>query len=221
VDGLSFSERPAAGEPEGLLILHHGRGTDDLDLLPLADVLDPTRRLHVVTPRAPLTMPGSPGYHWYLVPRVGFPDPETFHAAYASLAALHDMVWERTGIAPARTVLGGFSMGTAMSYAVGLGGDRPAPGGILALSGFVPKVDGWEPDLAGRAGLPVFIAHGRRDQVIDVGLAREAQQRLSAGGLEVEYHESEAAHHIDPRELPSAAAWLTRTLSRPPTAPGR
>ena len=105
MDGLSLSERPAEGEPEGLLILHHGRGTDDLDLLPLADVLDPTRRLHVVTPRAPLTMPGSPGYHWYLVPRVGFPDPETFHAAYASLAALHDMVWERTGIAPARTVL--------------------------------------------------------------------------------------------------------------------
>ena len=44
----------------------------------------------MVTPRAPLTLPGSPGYHWYLVPRVGYPDPETFEAARAALAELHD-----------------------------------------------------------------------------------------------------------------------------------
>src|SRR6187455_2977991 len=88
-------ERAAAGEAEGLLVLHHGRGTDERDLLGLADFLDPDRRLRVVTPRAPLQLPGSPGYHWYVVPRVGYPDPDTFHAAYASLAALHDELWER------------------------------------------------------------------------------------------------------------------------------
>ena len=54
---LTFHERPALGEPEGLLILHHGRGTDELDLLPLAGVLDPRGRLLVVAPRAPLSMP--------------------------------------------------------------------------------------------------------------------------------------------------------------------
>ncbi len=52
---------------------------------------------------------------------------------------------ERTGLTPAQTILGGFSMGTAMSYALGLGEDRPAPKGILALSGFIPTVEGWEP----------------------------------------------------------------------------
>jgi phospholipase/carboxylesterase len=109
-------------------------------------------------------------------------------------------------------VLGGFSMGAVMSYALGLGPDRPAPGGILAFSGFVPTVEGWQPDLARRQRLPVFIAHGRRDAVIDVGFAREAQERLKAGGLQVEYHESEAGHHIDPRELPAAGTWLDRTL---------
>ena len=92
---LRYLERPADGEPEGLLVLHHGRGTDERDLLGLADVLDPERRLHVVTPRAPLELPGSPGYHWYLVPRVGYPDPDTFHAARAALAELHDRLWER------------------------------------------------------------------------------------------------------------------------------
>ena len=79
---LIYRERPAAGDPAGLLILHHGRGADERDLLGLADVLDPQRRLHVVTPRGPLTLPGWPGYHWYTVPRVGYPDPATFDAAY-------------------------------------------------------------------------------------------------------------------------------------------
>jgi phospholipase/carboxylesterase len=219
LSALSYSERPSAGEPEGLLVLHHGRGADEHDLLTLADVLDPQRRLHVVTPRAPLTLPGSPGYHWYLVPRVGTPDPETFRAAHDQLASLHEDLWERTGITPERTVLGGFSMGAVMSYALGLGPRRPVPAGILAFSGFLATVEGWQPDLAGRRGLGVFIAHGRRDQVIDVAFAREARERLSAAGLRVDYHESEAGHHIDPRELPAAAAWLAQALPTHP-APG-
>src|SRR5439155_20229521 len=45
---LHFEERPAAGEPSGLVVLHHGRGTSEQDLLPLADVLDPERALPVV-----------------------------------------------------------------------------------------------------------------------------------------------------------------------------
>ena len=88
MSALVHRERPAAGEPLGLLVLHHGRGADEQDLLGLADVLDPERRLHVVTPRAPLVIPGWPGYHWYVVPRVGFPDPDTFHAAFTALAEL-------------------------------------------------------------------------------------------------------------------------------------
>jgi phospholipase/carboxylesterase len=209
---LTYRERPADGEPGGLLVLHHGRGTDEQDLLGLADVLDAERRLHVVTPRAPLTLPGSPGYHWYVVPRVGYPDPDTFRAAYAGLAALHGELWQRTGIAPERTVLGGFSMGSVMSYALGLGGDRPAPAGILAFSGFVPVVEGWEPDLAGRPDTRAFIAHGRRDPVMAVDFARRARELLEGGGLDVEYHESDAGHHIDPAHVRPAIAWLGATL---------
>ena len=205
---LTYLERPAAGDPAGLLILHHGRGADEQDLLGLADVLDPQRRLHVVTPRGPLTLPGWPGYHWYSVPRVGYPDPETFRRAYADLAAFHDELWQRTGVAPADTVLGGFSMGSVMSYATGLGGDRPAPAGILAFSGFIPTVEGWQPDLDSRSGLPVFIAHGRRDPVIDVAFARRAHELLDAAGLPVSYHESDVAHQINPADIPAATQWL-------------
>ena len=210
---LTYRERPAAGEPAGLLVLHHGRGSDEQDLLGLADVLDRERRLHVVTPRAPLQLPGSPGYHWYVVPRVGYPDPTTFHAAYAKLAGLHDELWERTGIGPERTVFGGFSMGSVMSYSLGLGPDRPAPAGILAFSGFLPVVEGWEPELAGRTGTRVFIAHGRRDPVMQVEFARRARELLESGGLAVDYHESDAGHHIDPAHVPAAIDWLGATLA--------
>jgi phospholipase/carboxylesterase len=208
---LTFLERPAAGDAAGLLVLHHGRGSDERDLIGLADVLDPGRRLHVASPRAPLTL-GGPGYHWYVVPRVGHPDRDTFHAAYDALAAFHDALWERTGIPPERTVLGGFSMGSVMSYATGLGPGRPAPAGILAFSGFVPTVDGWSADLASRQALRAFVAHGRNDQVMEVGFARRARELLEAGGLDVEYHESDAAHHIDPAHVPAAIAWLAGTL---------
>src|SRR3954470_8995052 len=187
---LSYRERAADGDPAGLLVLHHGRGADEHDLLGLGDVLDPERRLHVVTPRAPLRIPGWPGNHWYVVPRVGYPDPDTFHAAYRALGALHDGLWERTGLTPGQTVFGGFSMGSVMSYALGFGGDRPSPAGILAFSGFIPTVEGWSPDLAGRQALCAFIAHGRHDPIMDVDFARRAAALLEAGGLPVEYHES-------------------------------
>jgi phospholipase/carboxylesterase len=211
---LTYRERPAEGDPEGLLVLHHGRGADEGDLLSLGDVLDPERRLHVVTPRAPLTLPGWQGYHWYVVPRVGYPDTETFHAAFDALAEFHDELWERTGVAPDRTVLGGFSMGSVMSYSLGLSAARPVPAGILAFSGFIPVVEGWEPDLDGRKRLRVFIAHGRNDPIMDVEFARRARELLEDGGLAVEYHESDAAHHIDPQHVPAAIEWLAKTIKR-------
>ncbi len=208
MEPLIQAERPAGQAPEGLLVLHHGRGTNERDLLGLADALDPGQRLQVVAPRAPLTLSGSPGYHWYLVPRVGYPDHDTFHAARGALAALHDRLWDETGIEPSRTVFGGFSMGTVMSYAMALGADRPPVAGVLAFSGFVPIVDGWQPHLDDRRGTRVFLSHGRADPVMEVGFARRARELLEAGGLEVEYREFDGGHQIDPADLPPAAAWL-------------
>ena len=207
---LSYLERPADGAAQGLLVLHHGRGADEHDLLPLADVLDPQRRLHVLTPQAPITLPGSPGYHWYRVLRVGYPDPASFLSSYAQLAQFHDALWERTGLGPERTVLGGFSMGSVMSYATGLGPGRPSPAGLLIFSGFIPTLEGWRPDLDRE--LNIFIAHGRRDPVIEVEFARSARLRLAEAGLEPEYDESDAAHHIDPRQIPAAVDWLSTTI---------
>jgi phospholipase/carboxylesterase len=210
VTGLTYGERPARGDPAGLLVLHHGRGADEADLLGFAEHLDPERHLHVLAPRAPLSL-GGPGYHWYVVPRVGHPDPETFHAAYRQLAELHDESWERLGLTPAQTVLGGFSMGSVMSYGLGLGPGRPAPAGILAFSGFVPTVEGWQPELP--RPTRVFIAHGRRDPVIEIAFAHRARRLLEESGMDVEYHESDHGHWIDPAQATEAARWLAETVA--------
>ena len=206
---LAYAERPAAAEPRGLLVLHHGRGTNEHDLLPLADVFDAERRLHVVSVRAPL--PFLDGYRWYETPRVGHPDPATFRSSYEALSELHDELFERTGLTAAQTVLGGFSMGTVMSYALGLGPDRPAPSGILAMSGFIPTVDGWAPDLE-RSATRVLIAHGRNDPVIGVEFARRARELLDPAGFDVDYRESAAAHSIDPDDVARITAWLANTI---------
>jgi phospholipase/carboxylesterase len=217
VSSLALLERAAARTADGLLVLHHGRGSDERDMIGLGNALDPDRRLHIVAPRGPLTLPGWPGYHWYRVPRVGYPDPETFRSAYAELAELHEELWERTGLGPERTVLGGFSMGSVMSYALGLGADRPTPAGLLIFSGFIPTVEGWSPSPESRTGLRVWIAHGRRDQVMSVQFARDARELLEPAGLAVEYRESDAGHEINAVDARAASDWLTRV--RTPPAP--
>jgi phospholipase/carboxylesterase len=209
---LPHCEREADGEPHGLLILHQGRGSDERTLLALADDLDPERQLHVVSPRAPFADPDWPGYRWYAILQPSHPDYEMFHASYRQLAEFHDELWRRRGIAPERTILGGFSQGAVISYALGLGPDRPPIAGILAFSGFVPTVDDWTPDLAGRPGLRAFITHGSRDRRIDVEVAREARDLLTGGGIEVDYRESDISHKIDPAHIPAAQAWLAQTL---------
>lgn len=201
---LVHLERPAAGDPAGTLVLLHGRGADEHDLFGLFDVLDPKRRLRGITVGGPLSLPPG-GRHWYVVPRVGFPEPASFAGSYAALAELLD---DELELDWATTVVGGFSQGTVMSYALGLGPGRPRPAGILAFSGFIPTVEGWAPELDAVAGLPVLIAHGTLDPVIPVTFAHDARARLAEAGADVVLHESPMAHVIDPRVLPQTIRWL-------------
>lgn len=211
LDALRYGVREPAGAPEGLLVLHHGRATDEHDLLPLADALDPERRLLAVTPRGPLSLPPG-GAHWYVVPRVGYPDLGTFASTYSTLGAWHDALAEHTGIPPERTVLGGFSQGTVMSYALALGPDRPRPAGILALSGFIPTVPSWAPDLE-RPLPPIAIGHGTADPIIPVDFARQAREMLEAAGADLLYREYPLPHAIDPGFLRELSSWLRDTLA--------
>jgi phospholipase/carboxylesterase len=203
-------ERPPAGLPEGALVLFHGRGADENDLFPLLDALDPERRLHGYTPRGPLSLPPG-GAHWYIVRRVGYPDPETFLPTYTEASEWLD------ALPYERIVLGGFSQGTVMAYALGLGRGRRRPEAILAFSGFLPQVEGFELDL-GPPLPPVTIAHGTFDPVIPVEFGRSARDTLVAAGADVTYREFPIGHTIDPRAVDDARARLWQALGSSPTA---
>jgi phospholipase/carboxylesterase len=211
-DALIHLTRPPAGTPEGLLVLFHGRGADERDLFPLLDVLDPERRLLGVTPRGPLRLPPG-GAHWYAVQEIGYPDPETFTHTYGLASSWLDDLADGAGIPAERTILGGFSQGAVMTYALGLGAGRPRPAGLIALSGFMPTVPGFALDLD--PPLPrVAIGHGALDPVISVEWGRRARDLLGAAGADLSYSEAPGmAHSIDPVVLRQLPAWLATTLA--------
>jgi phospholipase/carboxylesterase len=203
--------RPANGDPESALVLFHGRGTDENDLFPLLDMLDPERRMLGATARGPLSLPPG-GQHWYIVRQVGFPDHDTFHSTYAQASGWLDDFLERHAVPPERAVLGGFSQGGVMSYALGLGEGRPRPAGIMALSSFIPTVEGFE--LGDASGLPVAIGHGTYDPIIPVEFGRAARDRLTEAGAEVTYRESPMPHAIDPGYLRELSGWVSAVGTR-------
>ncbi len=118
-DELPHLIREPEGEPEGALVLLHGRATDETDLFPLLDELDPERKLLGITPGAPLTGLPPGGRHWYVIEQIGQPDEESFVASLDAGIQLHRRAaprarrcrWEKT-------VIGGFSQGGACAYAV-------------------------------------------------------------------------------------------------------
>jgi phospholipase/carboxylesterase len=164
-----------------------------------------------VFPRGPLSLPPG-GRHWYVVREIGFPDAETFLSTYAELLEHLEGVLAEHGLGWDRTVVGGFSQGAVMSYALGLGAGRPRPAAILAFSGFIPTVPEFELDLESRAGLPVSIAHGSLDPVIGVEFGRQARAVLEEAGLAVSYREDPVAHTISPAALAQAITVLAAAL---------
>jgi phospholipase/carboxylesterase len=211
LEALPHLIRPSAGEPTGALVLFHGRGTSEHDLFPLLDALDPERQLLGATPRGPLVLPPG-GAHWYVVREIGFPDRDTFSAAYEAASAWLDGLAGETGIPPKRTVIGGFSQGAVMSWALGLGHGRPRPAGIVALSGFVPTVEGFELDVSPPLP-PVAIGHGAYDPVISVEWGRRAKALLEEAGADVLYRESPMPHTVDPSFVAELQSWLSDVVS--------
>ena len=127
MDPITALTRPADGPPQGALVLLHGRGSSEHDLVDLFDLVDPERRLVGITPRAPLALPPG-GRHWYALREIGYPDPATFLATMQVAGEWLDGLAESTGVPLERTVLGGFSQGCVMSWALGLAAGPAAAG---------------------------------------------------------------------------------------------
>jgi phospholipase/carboxylesterase len=203
--------RRGDGPHPGLLLLH-GRGTDERDLLPLAGELDP--RLFTVSARGPLRFPYG-GYAWYdLDPRgVGYPGGDTLTQSLDLLDRFIDEILRAYPIADGQLYVGGFSMGAAMSATLALlFPDRIA--GALVLSGYVPAEAGLPYQLDAVAGHPVFEAHGTWDQVIPVEWGRRSRDFFAGTSVDLTYMEYPIGHEISQPELVDASRWLTRTLDR-------
>jgi phospholipase/carboxylesterase len=204
---VDYQVRPPAGDPAGALILFHGRGADEHDLFPLLDFLDPERKLLGVTPRGPLALPPG-GAHWYAFMKVGYPEPETFWETIREVGVWLDEFLLEHQLSYDRTILGGFSQGAVMTYALSLGAGLARPAASIGLSGFIPSVFGFELDL--EEVPPFAIGHGTVDPVISVEFSRQARQILEEHGASVLYREYPLPHAIDPGFLAEVRAWLAR-----------
>jgi phospholipase/carboxylesterase len=194
------------------LLLLHGRGTDEHDLLPLARELD--SRLFTVAARAPLAFPWG-GFAWYeLDPSgVGYPDKESIDHSLDLLRRFVDEILAAYPIDPQCFFVAGFSMGAAMSAAVALSEPEKIAGAAI-LSGYVPLEAGLplRPDRA--VGLPIFEAHGALDQTIPIRWGRASRDYLLSTPVDLTYREYPIGHSVDPQELRDLAAWLRDAIDK-------
>jgi phospholipase/carboxylesterase len=205
--------RVGEGPHPGLLLLH-GRGTNEHDLLPLAAEFDD--RLFTVSARGPLNFPYG-GHAWYeLDPRgVGYPTPESIGATLDALDCTLDEILAAYPIDPRRLYVAGFSMGGAMASALMLLYPERVAGGVI-LSSYLPL----HADLPFKTDAvnshPIFQAHGVADGVIPVTFGRETRDFLQTTPVELTYREYPMAHAISPAELTDLQGWWRSVLDREP-----
>lgn len=211
------------GRADALVVLLHGLGADGPDLEPLGSALMaavPGARIVLPTaPARPLSIAGGlPMRAWFDVGpsdirRMHASDPAGVAKAEAWLRARLERE-TRAGIASTRIVVGGFSQGGAL--AAWFAPRHPQPlGGVIALSTFMAAEAPFEAEVhAANRGLPAYVAHGRRDEVVSFGHGSALRDRLAKCGLRVAWHEHDLGHVIDERVALGAANWLARTLAR-------
>jgi phospholipase/carboxylesterase len=204
------------GAPPPVIVLMHGRGSNEKDLLGLRPYLP--AHAHVVCPRAP--HPGDPwgygpGWAWYRFLGNRSPDLESFEE---SQALLEQFLRELPGKLPGPVgpmVLGGFSQGGVMSlgYALRIGsgaseGDRVHVPHIVNLSGFLPELPTVQVTSDTIQNLRIFWGHGLGDRQISMDWADVGRKALLASGAELTALDYEAAHTITKEELGDLVDWL-------------
>ena len=191
------------------LILLHGYGADERDLLPIAHALDP--RLRAVSLQGPVAL-GGPMRAWFHLGqdargRITF-DADIARAAVRSATAA---VEEIAATSP-RPLLLGFSQGAGIALGVAL--LRPdLAAGVLSFSGVARALEDQDhAPVEKLRGFPVFAAHGLDDPLLPIELGRDLRATLEALGLDVEWHEYPMEHMVIPEEIEDARMWLNARL---------
>jgi len=188
------------------LVLLHGFGADEHDLLPVGHELDP--RLRVVSLQAPIALDFG-GRAWFNLQQTpqgfAFDPAEVAEAARLALEAVEEIARRSP-----RPLLCGFSQGAGMALSVALA--RPdLTSGVLALSSVPPR--GQQPAEPGALrGLQAFVAHGLHDPLIPVEVGRATRDLLRQLGADVTYREYPMGHMVIPAEISDARTWLSAML---------
>ncbi|MCI4666486.1 MAG: dienelactone hydrolase family protein [Neomegalonema sp.] len=205
----------ASGAADSLIVLVHGYGADGNDLFSLSDVLArvfPTAAF--AAPNAPSRSSLNPmGYQWFPIPWIDGSSEEEMQAGFlASATALNhflDAELARSGVAPERLALIGFSQGTMMSLEVG---PRRATQ-IAGIVGFSGRLAAPERIESAPHRPPVTLVHGDQDEVIPVSSLYATSDALGAAGFSVRWHVSSGVGHgIAPDGLELAAGFLMEAL---------
>jgi len=191
------------------VVLLHGRGANEDDLLGLAEYLDD--RLLVLSVRAPFPFALGGGFTWYEIEEVGRPDAKMFAESYQKLTRFLDDVKKSYPIDKSKILLSGFSMGSVMSYAIAL--TMPdTVAGVAANSGYIPEGTELKSQWKELKGKPFFIAHGVYDPVIPVSFARRAKELLEPAQAVVTYREYDMGHQITEDSLNDMMQWFTKRI---------
>jgi len=206
-----------AGQPP-LLLLLHGVGSHEEDLMGLAPSLDP--RFLIVSARGPVTL--TPGmYAWFQVlldPDNPIINPDQAESSRRAILRFIAEAVEAYRADAARVFLMGFSQGAIMSLSVALT-EPSAVSAVVAMSGrLLPEV---LPRLAppeALRGLSVLLLHGIADPVLPIQHGRSARDRIAALPVDLTYREYAMGHQVSAESLAEAANWLRARLDRPPAA---
>ena len=200
------------GESPPLLVLLHGRGSHENDLLPLAQQLPD--ELAILSLRAPTQL--GPGYTWYELDLSGGglhasqPDDEDLDRSLELVDASLKEAQAKYDVDPERIGLLGFSQGAILS--LGALAERPDEyAWVVGLHGYLPaRYD--TTALQRAAGTPVFLGAGTRDQVIPVTRAEDASERLTAAGIDVTFRTYPIGHGTAPQEVEDVGEWVDSRL---------
>jgi phospholipase/carboxylesterase len=206
--------------PTASVIWLHGLGASGDDFVPIVRELDLAglQNIRFVFPHAP-TMPVTinNGYvmrAWYDIIGADLSRREDEKGLRASQAMVEQLIAQEKarGIPAERIVLAGFSQGCAMTIQTGLRHPEKLAG-LLCLSGYVPlHTTIAEERHPSNQATPIFMAHGRGDQVIPIVRAEQSRDLLRSLGYEVEWHEYLMPHSVCQEEVDDISAWFRRVL---------
>ncbi|MCX6122246.1 MAG: alpha/beta hydrolase-fold protein [Ignavibacteriales bacterium] len=194
--------------PYPTLILLHGRGTDENDLLGLASAFDP--RLLIVSVRAPYRFPYG-GYTWFDLDEQNGVNTDQLMEGCGALIQCLDDIQQKYSVDSKRVFLFGFSMGAMMSLTVSLSNPHRFKG-VVAHSGLLPQEDTLKYRWNDLDEISFFIAHGTYDPIVPVEFGRQAHQRFMDAKADVFYCEYPIQHTISEESLSDAADWLQRKI---------